>query len=137
MLARETEFFTNRGIKSFADFKNGDSVSILTHVDRWQKAKVRSYGKQFLNKITFGRDYVVFATKDHRWLVDGWTTDLKVGDKILQSKFYADFGWTVSDIAVNFKEEEVWCLEVENDHSFVLLHGIVTGNCSFYVDKEI
>lgn len=28
-------------------------------------------------------------------------------------------------------EEEVWCLEVEDDHSFVLPNGIVTGNCSF------
>lgn len=26
--------------------------------------------------------------------------------------------------------EEVWCLEVDNDHSFVLEGGLVTGNCS-------
>jgi DNA modification methylase len=26
--------------------------------------------------------------------------------------------------------EDVWCLEVEEDHSFVLPNGIVTGNCS-------
>lgn len=27
-------------------------------------------------------------------------------------------------------EEVVWCLEVEDDHSFVLDNGVVTGNCS-------
>ena len=27
------------------------------------------------------------------------------------------------------KEEEVWCLQVENAHSFVLPNGITTGNC--------
>ncbi len=27
-------------------------------------------------------------------------------------------------------DEEVWCLNVEDDHSFVLPNGIVTGNCS-------
>jgi ribonucleoside-diphosphate reductase alpha chain len=27
--------------------------------------------------------------------------------------------------------ETVWCLEVEDDHSFVLPNGIVTGNCAF------
>ena len=27
------------------------------------------------------------------------------------------------------KEEEVWCLQVENSHSFVLPNGITTGNC--------
>jgi ribonucleoside-diphosphate reductase alpha chain len=28
-------------------------------------------------------------------------------------------------------EEEVWCLEVEDDRSFVLFPGICTGNCSY------
>lgn len=28
-----------------------------------------------------------------------------------------------------FDEEDVWCLEVEDNHSFVLPNGIVTGNC--------
>ena len=28
-----------------------------------------------------------------------------------------------------FNEEDVWCLEVEDNHSFVLPNGIVTGNC--------
>ena len=33
-------------------------------------------------------------------------------------------------------EEEVWCLEVEDDHSFVLPNGITTGNCSgSYVNR--
>lgn len=40
------------------------------------------------------------------------------------NKYY----WTVVDIEED-GEEEVWCLEVENDHSFVLPNGIVTGNC--------
>lgn len=40
------------------------------------------------------------------------------------NKYY----WTVVDIEED-GEEEVWCLEVENDNSFVLPNGIVTGNC--------
>ena len=40
------------------------------------------------------------------------------------NKYY----WTVVDIKED-KEEEVWCLEVENAHSFVLPNGITTGNC--------
>lgn len=40
------------------------------------------------------------------------------------NKYY----WTVVDIKED-KEEEVWCLEVENVHSFVLPNGITTGNC--------
>ena len=40
------------------------------------------------------------------------------------NKYY----WTVVDIQED-KEEEVWCLEVEDLHSFVLPNGITTGNC--------
>ena len=40
------------------------------------------------------------------------------------NKYY----WTVVNIEED-KEEEVWCLQVENSHSFVLPNGITTGNC--------
>ena len=44
-----------------------------------------------------------------------------IGDS---NKYY----WTVVNIEED-KEEEVWCLQVENAHSFVLPNGITTGNC--------
>lgn len=44
-------------------------------------------------------------------------------------------GWTVKEIK-EYAIEEVWCLEVEDDKSFVLEHGLVTGNCtSTYADR--
>lgn len=46
-----------------------------------------------------------------------------------------DQHWVVTNI-VEEKEDEVWCLEVEDDRSFILNRGIVTGNCSvIYLDK--
>lgn len=45
-------------------------------------------------------------------------------------------GWSVKSINTTTDYEDVWCLEVEDDHSFVLEGGIVTGNCSSaYVDR--
>lgn len=41
-----------------------------------------------------------------------------------RNKYY----WTVVDIDEGCVED-VWCLDVEEDHSFVLPNGIVTGNC--------
>jgi ribonucleoside-diphosphate reductase alpha chain len=38
-------------------------------------------------------------------------------------------GWKVSAIEEIEGEHDVWCLEVEDDKSFILEHGIVTGNC--------
>lgn len=37
--------------------------------------------------------------------------------------------YRVKKIETNYKHDEVWCLEVEDDNSFVLLNGTVTGNC--------
>lgn len=39
--------------------------------------------------------------------------------------------WVVTNIEKNIEISEVWCLEVEDDHSFVLSGGIVTGNCAY------
>lgn len=41
-----------------------------------------------------------------------------------------NMAWKVVDIQFSH-EAEVWCLEVENDNSFVLDCGISTGNCSY------
>lgn len=38
----------------------------------------------------------------------------------------------VVDIKENVDLEEVWCLEVEDDHSFVFPNGICTGNCCLF-----
>lgn len=44
--------------------------------------------------------------------------------------------WMVSAVTENVKTDIVWCLEVEDDHSFVLEGGIVTGNCTAsYADR--
>ena len=40
--------------------------------------------------------------------------------------------WSATEIKYHLiKNEEVWCLEVEDDKSFVLGGGIVTGNCAY------
>lgn len=50
------------------------------------------------------------------------------------SKF--NTGWKVKNIEKQYKKDTVWCLEVENDKSFILPCGIVTGNCvASYIDR--
>lgn len=45
--------------------------------------------------------------------------------------------WTVVSIEDLEREETVWCLEVEEDKSFILENGIPTGNCtSTYIDRD-
>jgi adenosylcobalamin-dependent ribonucleoside-triphosphate reductase len=40
------------------------------------------------------------------------------------------FVWKVESID-SASDEECWCLTVDDDHSFVMPNGLVTGNCSF------
>lgn len=153
-LGKETKFVTNLGIRSFEDFEDGDIVTVMTHLGNWKQAVVRNYGKQQLNEVTVSKGVVskkIRATANHRWILkDGSeTTDLKVSDNIYKEpKVFEEFnwetapvpekltGWVVKSINTTTDYEDVWCLEVEDDHSFVLEGGIVTGNCSSsYVDR--
>jgi len=39
--------------------------------------------------------------------------------------------WSVKKIEQTERYETVWCLEVEDDHSFMFPSGLVTGNCAY------
>jgi ribonucleoside-triphosphate reductase len=137
---RTTKFITDSGVYSFEDFKDGDKVNVLTHTGVFKPATVHCYGNQQLNKITFtrsGREAIEYFTPNHRWILEDGTetTELKVGDRIIKARkhLYYDFessndSWVVTSIEED-TNEDVWCLDVESDHSFVLPNGIVTGNC--------
>jgi len=135
----DTEFVTTDGVTSFTALGEGTSVIVPTHTGNYKKAVVRSYGEQQLYDITFSKGssrQTVTATKDHRWLLtDGSeTTSLKIGDRVLQAESSSG-AWKVIDIA-KASIETVWCLEVEDDKSFTLANGIITGNCTAsYLDR--
>lgn len=104
-LAQETEFVTSEGVRSFADFGDGDRVRVLGHTGTWRDATVRSYGVQHLQKITLQRGNgkatrTVFATADHRWLLaDGTvTTSLQEGDRLLPTPdIFSEFVYEDAD----------------------------------------
>lgn len=63
-----------------------------------------------------------------RGLTKGFSTSDHAGSKY-------NTGWKVESIE-EYGEDVVWCLEVEDDESFVLDGGVVTGNCvSSYADR--
>lgn len=54
--------------------------------------------------------------------------------------FYSNCGdraWVVQDIVPTDRTETVWCLEVEDDHSFLLENGIPVGNCCLFDMKNV
>lgn len=82
-----TKFVTDRGIRQFNDFRDGDSVTVVDKDGCLRKATVRNYGRGTLDKITLRagrREKTVYATANHRWILsDGTvTTNVKVGDSL-------------------------------------------------------
>ncbi len=83
-LGVETEFITEHGVRRFSDFKDGDSVRVLTHTGRWRDAVVHSYGEQRLFNVRVARgrsSHVVRATRDHQWVLLDGTRTHQVGIK--------------------------------------------------------
>lgn len=169
---RDTSFITDKGIKNFYDFNDGDQCYVITHKGRWKKATVHCYGYQPIQEVVIqrnhGKPHSIFVTKNHRWILkDGTeTTCIKVGDRLIRTpdmstiewegvdqpsaaadssfdcNFYTnceDGTWKVVDIkdAKLNPRSQVWCLEVEDDHSFLLEGGIPTGNCCLADMKTI
>lgn len=138
--ARSTRFITDRGVRSFYDFKEGDVVRVLTHKGNWKPAAVHQYGWQKLYKLIFkranGNVKEVYATRNHRWILkDGSeTTNINVGDMLIAAPDETDFSWVLESIepVAQHQEEQVWCLDVQDDHSFILEGGIPTGNCCLF-----
>ena len=143
---RNTKFITETGLKSFNDYEDGDHVKVFTHKGNLKDAVVHKYGRQKLVEVTFMRGdevKVVHVTPTHRWILrDGTqTTNLNVGDLIIKSPFEQDKTyWEVASISYPYELGEgleVWCLEVEDDHSFILEGNIVTGNCMLFRMEDV
>lgn len=143
---RSTKFITEAGIKSFNDYEDGDHVRVFTHTGNLKNAVVHKYGRQKLVEVTFMRGdevKVIHVTPTHRWILrDGTqTTNLNVGDLIVKSPFEQDKPyWEVASISYPYELGEgleVWCLEVDDDHSFILEGNIVTGNCMLFRMEDV
>ena len=109
--SEDTSFVTVNGIKTFKDFNNKDTTTVLTHTGKWKKAIVKQYGKQQLNLVTFKRNstlHEIKVTGNHRWLLNNGTetTSLKVGDQL--RKPYGTFNDFNYDDASPF-EKLYWC----------------------------
>lgn len=100
-LGQETEFITSEGVRSFADFIDGDECVVLTHKGNWKRAVVRNYGKQTLRRMTISRgraECTVRATKNHRWLLKNGSVTQAVAEE--------DQLMFAPDVAAGFVYEE-------------------------------
>lgn len=109
---QNTKFVTKEGVKSFKDFSENDECIIRSHTGKWQKAIVKSYGKQDLYKVSFTKGKTgkseVYVTKNHNWILKNGnkTSSLKIQDKLYQiPDTFKNFEW---DKATT-NEQLYWC----------------------------
>lgn len=134
---RDTRFITDRGVKSFYDFSDGDEVYVISHKGIWRKAVVHSYGWQKLQKVTLkrasGHEKTIFVTPNHRWILkDGSeTTELKAGDKLIATPNITNIDFD------NISKEnlKLWCLgfsfadgSISTDNGMPVMHIRLCGS---------
>jgi len=149
---RDTEFVTDKGIKSFEDFEDGEKVNILDGYSSFTEAEVKNFGEKDIYELVVnkGRSEKTYkVTDDHIWFVretpnekrykEVQTKDLSIGD-ILRSSHYGNFSkgdientWKVKSVCSLNRKEETWCVTGSRTDSFTLDTGIHTHNCSFTV----
>ena len=84
---RKTRFITSKGIMSFENFEDGESVEVLNKDGLWSRATIHKYGRGKINDIVLtrsGKEVVLGATSNHRWILKNGevTTNLSVGDEL-------------------------------------------------------
>lgn len=108
---REVSFITDKGVKTFGDFQDGEEVTILSPCGYWTKGVVRKYGQQKLNSYKLKKnrmEVIIRATTNHRWInFDGdFQEGLKIGDKLFDPPFH----WKDFDFEELSEEgKKYWC----------------------------
>lgn len=82
-----TKLLTDKGIKRFRDFKDGETLTVVDKDGNLREAVMHHFGKDKLQRVllkTPNMSQTVICTPDHRWLLEDGTitTNLKVGDKL-------------------------------------------------------
>ena len=148
----QTKFWTSEGLKSFSDFKDGDSV-VVRGKNKWVPATVKCFGKAPLWKLTVGKSGIqntIFVTANHRWITRKLETsveEIQTTEELIPGYDFVSFekgnseydtqlslvgnsSWRVVDVEPTERVEDVWCVVEPEFEEFTLENGILTKNCS-------
>lgn len=130
---RIEEFSTNKEYAAYIDgILDADGHKIFKHkLGKPVVSCIQMTGEDinnFIEERFEAAGYYLGAKRD----VTNQTTNFgKRNSKTVEYKLnpcQRHMNWKVVDIEP-YERQDVWCLEVEEDHSFILSGGIVTGNC--------
>ena len=148
----QTKFWTSEGLKSFSDFKDGDSV-VVRGKNKWVPATVKCFGQAPLWKLTVGKSGIqntIFVTANHRWItrkLGTYVEEIQTTEELIPGYDFVSFekgnseydtqlpldensSWRVIDSGQTSLFEDVWCVVEPEFEEFTLENGILTKNCS-------
>lgn len=126
----ETKYVTDEGLKSF--YETVDTTqNVLNENGEFVPAEIKSFGEQQLFKVTFSNSFSVYATANHRWVVDRFSTykGRKYKKRVIKTTFELN---DADNIPYNYFNGN-GVLDIDG-----IVHGIVFGdgcknnNCSTY-----
>ena len=127
---------TNNGYKKIKDIKPG--MFVYTHTGKLQKViNFFDNGKHPIINLKLSDTDIIETTSNHKFLVNRsknieWIMckDLQIGDKVckLSDKENKYNYVIVENISPKNTIENVYDIEVETDHSFII-NGVITHNC--------
>ena len=110
------------------NYKRGEGDSAYHSIQSSEEDHIEFIHKAFEMVGLYITGYTNLTGQKTNYGTRPYTKDIRFYSNM--SGKHAQAMWSVSDIEY-LKKDEVWCLEVEDDHSFVLSGGIVTGNCGY------
>ena len=117
------KFITDKGIRAFNEFKDGEIVYVCDSENVLRKATVHKYEKQPMIEVVFslrnGITRTIHCTSNHTWILEDGTrtTNLKQGDRLLANTTYQN--------TINIETDDdakYWC------YGFILGDGCDTPN---------
>jgi len=118
-----TEFWTDKGLKKFSDFNDGDVVTVRGK-NKWVDAKVKCFGKDRLWKLVVRKGSEIreiMTTENHRWNVKNKKCGSYYKENLLKTKELYENLKLVSFA----KRTNVHCLQI---CGVGIQHGIVFGD---------
>lgn len=123
---KDTTFWTTLGLKSFADFQDGDKV-IIRGKEKWMPATVKLFGLAKIWELEVGRKgqrQTIFTTQNHRWLAKTKKGDGNYNFKI-KTTDELEVGWKLQKFSKRTNFQNLGLCPVG------LQHGIVFGDGTY------
>jgi len=153
---RSTEFLTNKGVRTFEDFKEGDKVVVLNGDGNWVESTVvktsepRSLVQIKVKEGRTGKEKIIVSTSCHRFPVRRSSagaspikikavSELKIGNRfVLNSAELPDIDlegeWRIVEIDHLEEKQYCWCVMEPKTQRFTLSENILTCNTSATIE---